>query len=148
MNDKYKRLIAAGTAGVSISWALAGCSDSQPRDDAGPARTSSGRSAESASPAGSYTDGRYRARGWYGNGPSSIDVSVALADGRITDVDVTPRATNPTSLDFQQRFAQAVPEVVVGRPVDEVRVSRLAGSSGTPDGFNDAIRQIRSQAAR
>ncbi len=51
---------------------------------------------------------------------------------------VTPHATAPTSLDFQRRFA-ALPEVVVGRRIAEVRVDRLARSSGTPHGFNDAL---------
>jgi hypothetical protein len=63
-------------------------------------------------------------------------------------VRVTPSATDPTSLDFRERFAAAVPDVVVGRPIDEVRVSRLAGSSGTPDGFNDAVEKIRNEASR
>jgi hypothetical protein len=41
-----------------------------------------------------------------------------------------------------------MPKVVVGRPIDEVRVSKLAGSSETPKGFNAAIEQIREQASR
>jgi hypothetical protein len=47
----------------------------------------------------------------------------------------------------QERFAEAVPERVVGKPIDEVRVARLAGSSGTPDGFNAAIEKIRERAS-
>ncbi|MGH2449825.1 MAG: hypothetical protein ACRDGE_00855 [Candidatus Limnocylindria bacterium] len=49
---------------------------------------------------------------------------------------------------MQRRFAAAVPAVVVGKPIDEVKVGRLAGSSGTPDGFNDAIQRIKRQAAK
>jgi hypothetical protein len=30
--------------------------------------------------------------------------------------------------------------------IDEVKVGRLAGSSGTPDGFNDAIEKIKEKA--
>jgi hypothetical protein len=37
---------------------------------------------------------------------------------------------------------------VVGKPIDEVRVGRLAGSSGTPDGLNDALRRIKAEASR
>jgi uncharacterized protein with FMN-binding domain len=95
-----------------------------------------------------YADGTYSARGWYGGLPSSIDVSVSLSQGVITDVEVTTNATDPTSLDFQTRFAEAIPDVVTGRPIDEVEVSRVAGSSGTPDGFNHAPDTIRAQAAR
>ncbi|HEU5102434.1 MAG TPA: hypothetical protein VFU22_25600 [Roseiflexaceae bacterium] len=95
-----------------------------------------------------YADGVYTATGQYGSGPSSITVTVTLEDDVITAVDVTPQATNPTSLDYQRRFADAVPAVVVGRPIDEVNVGRLAGSSGTPDGFNAAIQRIKEQARR
>ncbi|MBD8555201.1 hypothetical protein IFT84_11860 [Rhizobium sp. CFBP 8762] len=40
------------------------------------------------------------------------------------------------------------PKVVVGKRIDEVKVGKLAGSSGTPKGFNDAIRHIRKKAAQ
>jgi hypothetical protein len=60
---------------------------------------------------------------------------------------VTPHATVPRSLELQRRFAEAVPRVV-GRPIDQVNVGKLAGSSNTPKGFNAAIRQIKDQAVR
>ena len=88
----------------------------------------------------------HTATGQYGGLPSSIGVSVTLVDGVITAVTVTPRATDPTSLDYQTRFAQAIPALVVGRNIDEVNLSKVAGSSGTPDGFNAAIQQIKTQA--
>jgi len=93
-----------------------------------------------------YRDGEYQATGEYGSLPSSITVKVTLRDKLITDVEVTPHATNETSLDLQKRFAKAVPKVVIGKSIDEVNVGRLAGSSGTPDGFNNAIEQIKEQA--
>ena len=73
-------------------------------------------------------------------------MSVTLVDGVITAVTVTPRATDPTSLDYQTRFAQAIPALVVGRNIDEVNLSKVAGSSGTPDGFNAAIQRIKAEA--
>lgn len=66
----------------------------------------------------------------------------------ITAVEVTPNATDPTSLDYQNRFIGGVDEAVIGRDVDEVELDRVAGSSTTPDGFNDALRQIKAEAAR
>ena len=74
-------------------------------------------------------------------------MSVTLDDEIVTAVEVTPHATNPTSRDYQERFADAVPERVIGRPIDEARVGRLAGSSGTPDGFNAAIEKFRERAS-
>jgi hypothetical protein len=74
-------------------------------------------------------------------------VTVTLADDVVTAVAVTPYATNPTSLDLQQRFAEALPPVIIGRDIDVVRIDRLAGSSATPVGFHDALEQIKSLAA-
>jgi hypothetical protein len=73
---------------------------------------------------------------------------VTLKDGVITAVAVTPHAYVPRSLELQRAFAEAVPKVVVGRRIDQVKLGKLAGSSGTPKGFNDALRKIREQAAR
>lgn len=98
--------------------------------------------------ASAYADGVYTATGKYGSLPSSITVTVTLINGVITAVKVTPHATDPTSLDFQRRFAAAIPAVVIGKRIDEVKVGRLAGSSGTPKGFNAAIQRIREQARR
>lgn len=73
---------------------------------------------------------------------------MTLKNGAIRAAKVTPHATDPTSLRLQRLFAAAVPAVVVGRPIATVRVGRLAGSSGTPDGFNEAIEKIKKQARK
>jgi uncharacterized protein with FMN-binding domain len=95
-----------------------------------------------------FGDGVYTATGKYGSLPSSITVRVTLKNGVIRAAKVTPHATDPTSLRLQRRFAAAVPAVVVGRPIAKVQVGRLAGSSGTPDGFNEAIEKIKKQARK
>ncbi|WP_205648683.1 hypothetical protein [Acuticoccus kandeliae] len=95
-----------------------------------------------------YADGVYSATGEYGNQPSHITVNVTLQGGIVRAVDVEPHAYVPRSLALQRAFARAVPRVVVGKPIDAVKIDKLAGSSGTPKGFNDAIRQIREQARR
>jgi uncharacterized protein with FMN-binding domain len=94
-----------------------------------------------------YADGVYTATGEYGGQPSHITVKATLKDGVITAVTVTPHAYVPRSLELQRAFAATVPKVVIGKHIDQVKVGKLAGSSGTPKGFNDAIRQIRAQAA-
>ena len=103
--------------------------------------------ADAGSPPAEYADGTYTATGEYGDQPSQITVTVTLEEGIIRSVRVEPHAYVPRSLELQRAFAAAVPAVVVGRPIGEVNVGKLAGSSGTPVGFNDAIRQIREQAA-
>lgn len=93
-----------------------------------------------------YADGTYTATGQYGSRPSFITVTVTLRNGIITDVLVRPHATVPTSLEFQRSFAAAVPKAVIGRPIDRLRLGKLARSSGTPRGFNPAIQKIKEQA--
>jgi uncharacterized protein with FMN-binding domain len=126
---------------------LAGALSSEPRAEAAP---TTARVATTAPPSqrNRYADGTYTATGQYGGQPSFITVKATLSKGAITAVEVTPHATVPRSLELQRLFAAAVPKVVVGKPIDQVNVGKLAGSSGTPKGFNDAIRQIREQAAR
>lgn len=95
-----------------------------------------------------YADGVYTAIGEYGGQPSHITIKATLKDGVITAVTVTPHAYVARSLELQRAFAAAVPKVVIGKRIDQVRVGKLAGSSSTPKGFNDAIRQIRRMAVR
>ena len=126
---------------------LAGALSSAPRAEVAPPNTRAATPAPQ-SQRNRYADGTYTATGQYGGGPSFITVKATLANGVITAVEVTPHATVPRSLELQRRFAAAVPKVVVGRPIDQVNVGKLAGSSNTPKGFNAAIRQIKDQAVR
>lgn len=96
-----------------------------------------------------YTDGEYEAEGLYSGGKKSIIVKVELSDDKIKHVEVTPNTlTIKRSLSLQQKFAEAVPEVVVGRAIDEVQLDKLAGSSLTTKGFNDALQKIKTEAAQ
>jgi uncharacterized protein with FMN-binding domain len=133
---------------IAVTAATAGCA-TRDVDGTSPSSASSTSVAAPGSPSSrrsNYADGTYNATGQYGGLPSSIGVAVTLVDEVITAVTVTPRATDPTSLDYQTRFARAVPALVVGRNIDEVNLSKVAGSSGTPDGFNAAIQQIKARA--
>ena len=149
MTPLSKRMRVAAMAGISAaSLVMASCFATdmaavRPTPAAAAGGTRSGMATRSDS---TYVDGIYTATGQYGGLPSFITVTVTLIDDVITAVEVTPHATDPTSLDLQRRFAEAVPAVVVGKPIDEVYVDRLAGSSGTPVGFNAAIQQIKEQA--
>jgi len=93
-----------------------------------------------------YKDGEYTVEGSYGN--KSIMVKMKLDSDAIKQVTVTPNTTIQRSLKLQKDFAQAVPDVVVGKPIDEVHLDKLAGSSKTTKGFNDALEKIKSKAAR
>lgn len=128
---------------VAVAAALAGCSTA----DLTPVQVDGApRSSTNSVPTTLYSDGTYNAEGEYGNLPSHIGVELTVAADMVTAVTVTPRATVLISLELQQAFAEAVPAVVVGRPLDGLAVDKLAGSSGTPIGFNNTLDQIRAQA--
>ena len=151
-NPVVTRTALATAASVVALAPLAACSGPDPEPStSGPTATQtaspSGSAAGSTAPSASdYKDGTYSAMGEYGGGPSYLDVTVTLSDNVITAVTVEPQAENEESRDYQERFAAAVPDEVVGKGLDEAEVGKLAGASTCPDGFNDAIAQIRDQA--
>lgn len=134
-------------AGLSLSLALAsGEGQAEVDTEAVPSAIGVPETRRSGGRAPSYVDGTYVARGWYG-GLSSITVSLTVSDNLVTEVEVQPHATDPTSLDLQRRFAAAVPQVVVGRRLDQVRLGQMAWSNGAPKGFTDALTKIKDDAS-
>lgn len=149
------RPLVLGVAGLGLLGALAGCSTAA---DTGTSDSSSGSSGSSGSGSSSsggtssatgYTDGTYTEDGTYSapSGTETITVEVTLADNTITAVTVTPQAEGGTQANYQEKFAEGIGAEVVGKSIDEVNVSRVAGSSLTSAGFNDAIEAIKADAA-
>lgn len=95
-----------------------------------------------------YADGVYSGNGEYTspNGRENIVVFVTLENNLITDVTVTPGSNNPTVAYYQGQFSTGIAAEVVGKRVDELDVTRVAGSSLTSGGFREALEQISSQA--
>jgi uncharacterized protein with FMN-binding domain len=138
------RSLRAGAAlvGVAGTLALAGC--------AGAATDSSGSGGSNAAAGdGTYADGTYTAEGTYQTPESveTISVTVTLEDDVITDVQVSGNPQARESQDYQSQFIGGIADAVVGKDIDQISVSRVAGSSLTSGGFNDAIRTIKSEAA-
>jgi uncharacterized protein with FMN-binding domain len=96
----------------------------------------------------SYADGDYLADGSYAapSGTETITVDLRLENGIVTKVMVTPHATEGNQAKFQNQFAEGIAGVVLGKDIDELNVSRVAGSSLTSEGFNGALEDIKSQA--
>lgn len=95
-----------------------------------------------------YKDGTYTMVGSYNSpaGPESIEITVTLKDGIITDTSAVPQATVPASVNWQGVFAKNYETLVVGKKIDEVSLDKVSGSSLTPKGFNDAITKIKAEA--
>ncbi|WP_457950605.1 FMN-binding protein [Pseudarthrobacter sp. alpha12b] len=141
----------AGIAGLSLAGTVAGCApstaDSTPGTAGAPAAPSAGSSSLAASGA-SYKDGTYNADGNYvsPNGTETVGVQLTLAAGNVTDVQITQHPSNPNTRKFQGQFAGGIAAQVVGKNIDELNVSKVAGSSLTSGGFNQALEKIKAEA--
>ena len=95
-----------------------------------------------------YADGLYAAWGGYSSpgGPQGINVAVQLKDDEVAWVMVTPSSFIGEAAEFQSRFAEEIHVEVVGKDIDLIAVSRVAGSSLTSTAFNDALSRIKSEA--
>ncbi|WDG17071.1 FMN-binding protein [Microbacterium sp. Clip185] len=150
---------AAAVIGVAGAFALAGCSSQAATTDTGssdaPATSStpmstgsSGSDSSSSSSSGTYKDGTYTAEGSYQT-PETVEkitVKVTLADDTITAVDVTGDPQARESQQYQGQFIGGISDEVVGKKIDDIKVSRVAGSSLTSGGFNQAIEEIKTEA--
>lgn len=151
---------AASVLGVAV---LAGCSGTAEADatadttpspttsaSATPSATPSATASEAAAaPATTYVDGTYSADGTYVDGggvAETVTVTISLADDVVTAVDVTGDAASPQSRQYQQAFIGGIAGEVVGKDIDDLLVSRVAGSSLTSGGFNDALETIKADA--
>ena len=141
-----------GIAGLLV---LAGCATT-PTDTGGTTDSTSGtdsatgsESSSGADASSSYADGTYTAEGSYQTPESveTISVTVTLADDVITAVEVTGDPQKRESEQYQGQFIGGIADVVVGQDIDDIQVSRVAGSSLTSNGFNEAIEAIKSEAA-
>ncbi len=150
---------AAGAAAASLMLLTAACGSDDSSSGASSGTTSASPSPEATQEAtdaapeagatGAYKAGDYDAEGSYQTpaGTQSVEVEVTLeADGTITAVEVEPQADGGNSEMFQKKFAGGISEVVVGKKIDELDVSKVAGSSLTSGGFNAAIEDITGQA--
>jgi uncharacterized protein with FMN-binding domain len=144
MTLRTSHTLAIGFAGLGLVGALAGCSTAT----AQAAGDGSGAGGSGSGVSGPYTDGTYTEDGSYLSpaGEQSVTVKVTLASDKVTAITVTPHATDPTAKEYQGMFVQGVAAAVVGKDIDELDVSRVAGSSLTSGGFNQAIESIKTHA--
>jgi uncharacterized protein with FMN-binding domain len=139
--------------GIAGLFVLAGCSGTA---DAGDSSNDTGNTPDAGSSestggdsTATYADGTYTAEGSYQT-PETIEqisVTLTLADGVVTDVEVTGDPQAPETEQYQGQFIDGIADEVEGKPIDELNVSRVAGSSLTSGGFNDAVESIKEQAA-
>ena len=95
-----------------------------------------------------YRDGSFQANGTYQspNGSENIIVALTLENNIVTDVEITTNPNNPTTARFQSEFASGIGDLVVGRDIDDLNVTVVAGSSLTSTGFSEALKAIKADA--
>lgn len=157
MRPSVRKSVYAGIAGLSLIGTVAGCApaasqgaETSPAPSATSATTSAPSSGSSSAAAGAsaYQDGTYSADGTYvsPNGQETVGVQLTLAAGKVTAVEITQHPSNPNTRKFQGEFAGGIAAQVVGKSIDDLNVSKVAGSSLTSGGFNDAVSKIKSEA--
>jgi uncharacterized protein with FMN-binding domain len=160
--NRIARPTLAVFAGLGIVGVLAACSPAEAEETTGSGSTGSSTPADSSESgtddsttdsgsgeSGDYADGTYEAEGSYQSpaGQEEIGVSITLEGDIVTAVTVTPTATSGNSAQYQNAFAGGIADVVVGQDIDSLSVSKVSGSSLTSGGFNEALEQIKSDAA-
>lgn len=138
-------LIAAAVVAVrNQSYSSTVADTNQATEQQQPATSSSTNTLSS----GTYTDGTYTETGVYisPGGRESVEVTVTLAGNVIDEVSVKADAASGDSREYQNEFISNYKKLVVGKNIDEVSLSRVAGSSLTSNGFNSAIELIKADA--
>ncbi|MCU1435627.1 MAG: hypothetical protein JWR71_2352 [Pseudarthrobacter sp.] len=154
MRPSVRKSVFAGIAGLSLAGTVAGCAPSatpaapSSENNSTGASTPSDTSSALAGSGSVYQDGTYSADGTYvsPNGTETVGVELTLASGTVTAVNITQHPSNPNTRKFQGEFAGGVAAQVVGKSIDELNVSKVAGSSLTSGGFNQAVETIKSEA--
>ena len=134
----------SSTAGAASTEASSGAAASSAESSA----TSSAAPTTSAAAATTYKDGTYTATGSYQSpgGTESVTITLTIAGDTITDASGQGGATRPPSSQYQGEFLDNFASQIVGKNIDEVSLSKVAGSSLTSGGFNEALQTIKSDA--
>lgn len=143
MTTSLRKSVFIGIAGLSLAGSAAGCAPAQ--TGGAPA----GGTAPSAAAGGTgYKDGTFSADGNYvsPNGTETVGVTLTLAGGAVSEVQITQHPSNPNTRKFQGEFSGGIASQIVGKKLDEIKVSKVAGSSLTSGGFNQAVEKIKSDA--
>lgn len=139
----------AGTLAV-VGLTLGACSSTDSDSPATSATAAAGQTTGAATATGDteYRNGEYSATGEYQTpgGTQSIGVTLTLDNDVVTAVNLDRSHTRGTSAEFQEKFDSGIDGEVVGKNINDLDVSKVAGSSLTSGGFNAAVSEIKSEA--
>lgn len=144
MDDEY-----AGNSGESVqSQEEKSKTDGKASGDATKNRADANSATFDKQDTGNYADGDYSINGQYGPvGEDTIDVHLTVKDQNVTAVEIVGHPFTSISKKHQNDFAKAVPDAVVGKPLKDLKVDKLAGASWTSEAFNKALEVARQEAS-
>lgn len=137
---------------TSTTEASTGTSSASTVTDTSSSSSSSSANSNTEDPTSStssnYKDGTYSDTASYytPDGSEDIKVTLVIANGTVTSASIENSGNDRESAMYQQRFAASYTSYVVGKSIDSLQLSRIAGASLTTDGFNSAIEAIRTDA--
>jgi hypothetical protein len=145
-NNKPKVIGAIAIAAIviasGVAWAMGknGTTDDQNSDTNGSSQAVADRRI--------YKDGTYSADGQYVSpaGEEQVGVTLTIANDVVTSATFEGKAENPGSVIMQGKFAEGFEGQVVGKPIDQISLGVVNGSSLTPKGFMDAVEKIKLEA--
>jgi len=110
--------------------------------------SSSATDAGSSTGSGSYKNGTYTEQGNYSSpgGQETISVSLTIADDAVKAVTVKTVKADPTAQQYEAQFIGGISKAIVGKKIDDLHVTQVAGSSLTSQGFDDALTKIKADA--
>lgn len=97
-----------------------------------------------------YKDGTYTAASDYSTpgGSEGVTVTLTIQNDAVTESSLSFTTNDREARQYQQSFNSGYKTLVVGKDIDEIKLSRVSGSSLTSGGFNAAIEQIKSEAKK
>jgi hypothetical protein len=139
-----------GILGTTLAGCSAAAAPANSSDTTSSTGSSSGSSSGTAGTAASvnYKDGSYTEQGTYASpgGQEVISVALTLKSNIVTAVTVKTVKADPTATTYEAMFESGIGAVVVGKNINTLNVSRVAGSSLTSLGFNNALTKIKADA--
>ena len=95
-----------------------------------------------------YKDGNYTSTINYmsSDGQEGITVNLKLDNDEIMSTTATPMFNNPVSESYLNKFIAAYQPYVVGKKLNTISLSTVAGASASTKAFNKAILDIQTQA--
>lgn len=139
---------SGSTTGSGSSGSGSSGSGSSSSSSSDSSSTSPSSATDAGSSSGSYKDGSYTEQGTYSSpgGQEVISVNLTIASDAVKAVTVKTVKADPTATQYESQFIGGISKAIVGKKIDDLHVTQVAGSSLTSQGFDNALTKIKADA--